>query len=258
MKQYGLKITRKDGSKLEVYYQSLSYIDWSVYSSTEEMFEPSTIRYLIGTYVNRVLVNGEEVNPGVIFEEDVATLQQIVHNLFEKSIFSEEDKFNKMLGTLEKRSRTLMGCYDLFIFLKLPDYYLQMLEQDAYTRAQIIMMLEQSTGINVKERFEHAVHNNVPLDLISDPDSYKKNIRRHGGPVPANPHRMNPLHQHQQTMEQMKPATQQDMPSNVDAMLSESRNALAQALHAGRKKPQQKPAFNWQNDEANFSNIEQE
>lgn len=260
MKQYGLKITKKDGATLEIYYQSISYIDWSLYASTEEMFEPSTTRYLINTYVSRVIESGTDIPPASLLTEDISIIHRVVNALFKKSLFDDENAFLAILTTLEKRSRTLIGCYDLFLFLKMgPEFYIQMLDQDAYTRAQIIMMIEKSTGISVKERFEHAVHHNIPLDIISDPDTYNKNLRKHGGPVPLHPQRKTtPLQNHQQTMNGLQNNTDTDSATTVQTMLDDSRIALQEALSTGRNKSGKRPSFNWGSDEAQFNQFNQD
>lgn len=261
MKHYGVKVD--DGKrKLEVYFRALSYIDWATCYDPEEMLDPSTVRYIVSEYVLRVVTNGEDISPLELLSAPVAVQQSVITAIFNKAIFQDDEKYAKIMLTLEQRSRTLIGCYDLFLYLHLGvEVYLQLLDQDAYTRSQVVMMLEKRTGVNVRERFDFATKNNVALDLISDPDTYKRNLRKHGGPVPANPMtRQNPLYQHQKTMQQMQKPQGPDMPSNIDTMLTDSRSALQAALNAGRKKAglPQKQKFNWQTDERQFGQVDSE
>lgn len=261
MKLYGLKITRKDTKVLEVYFQSLSYIDWTIYSQGSEMFDPATVRYLINAYVARATLDGEEITPVDLSNESPSVVQKLITNMFQKSMFSDEDKLAELMNSFEQRSRTLSGCYDLFIFLNMgADFYLQMLTQDVYTRTQIITMVEQATNINVKERFDTAVTKKIPLDLSSNQDQYKRNMRKHGQPVQRNPLRENPLREHQRNMEQQQPTPKEKMPSSVDSMLAESREALGSALNAGKTKERQvdKSVFNWSKDEAQYGQFNKE
>ena len=256
MKQYGLRLTRQDKSTIKIYYNSLSYIDWVMYTSTEERTDPSTIRYIISNYVVRFVDGEEDKETILIMDESVSILNTTIESIYNKSLFNEEDKYIELMAELEKRSRTLIGTYDLFIFLKMgPDFYINMLSQDSYTRALILSMIEKSTGIKVKERFTYAVENNIPLDIISDNEAYAKDLRKNGKPVPkpqtsAAP----PMEAHNKTMSTLDNMKQDKRaPSNVEAMLADSRNELSRALTEGRTQKKTVKPFNWNKDESNFN-----
>lgn len=224
------------------------------------MFDPPTVRYLVSEYIARATLDNKEITPAELAKESPSVLKQLITSMFEKSMFSDEEKMEKLIEGFEQRSRTLAGCYDLFIFINMgPEFYIQMLGQDVYTRAQIITMVEQATGIKVKERFDDAVAKKIPLDLSSNQEQYKRNMRKHGHPVPRNPIRENPLREHQRNMEyqQQQQTPREKMPSSVDTMLAESREALSSALNTGKSKG--KPAvFNWDKDESQFGQFEKE
>lgn len=275
MKQYGLRLRRpksKDGeSVLEVYHLSLSYMDWAVYSGSDELFDPSTVRYMIHQYVIKVVDNGQEVPVDFIMSEPTVIIEKIISSIVSKSIFTDDAQIESIMDSLRKKSKTLAGSYDLFVYLHGgPDLYLRMLEQDAYTRAQVIMMLELGTGITVKERFDRAVKDKIALDLVSDPSTYERNLRKHGGPVPRRPQRLSPLDEHNRSnmMEDgtgnkfRRAAGQAEVPSKVNEMLDESRSALAQALDAGRRKqaknPEARPVFNWNQDQSMIDQMAEE
>jgi hypothetical protein len=265
MKQYGVRIKRKKDGKesyMDVFHLPLSYMDWAVYSGSKELFDPATIRYLLNQYVVRVIEEGAELSINQLLESDMSIIETVIGNMIKKSIFQNQDDFTQLVMSLDKASRTLSGCYDLFIFQHLgPDFYLRMLEADAYTRAQVIMMVEKTTGISVKERFDEAVAKNIPLDIMSSPDQYKRAMKKYGMPRPnMGARRRSPLDEFKETAKDIPiPPTKDKMPSNVDAMIADARSSLADALNAGRNKTQRvKPAFDWQKDQGTFEQFENE
>jgi hypothetical protein len=267
MKQYGVRIRRKNSRGedkiLDVFHLPLSYMDWAVYSSSEELFDPATVRYLFDRYVIRVIEEGIDLTVRDLLESDASVIETVVSNIIKKSTFQDPNSFPALVKSLESVSKTLAGCYDLFIFQQLgPDFYLRMLDSDAYTRAQVIMMLEKSTGISVKERFDEAITKKIPLDLLSSPDQYKRDMRKHGMSRPnMRPQRKPPLDEFKNSSRDLNipPASKDKMPSNIDSMLSEAKSSLAEALNAGRKKAKNKKStFDWTQDEASFNQFESE
>ena len=268
MKQYGLRIKRKidDGreSYIEVYHLPLSYMDWAVYSGSDELFDPATVRYLLYQYVTRVVLDGEESTVQKLLTDHVSVIESVVTNIVKMSIFQDEEKFSSLIASLDQKSKTLIGCYDLFVFQQMgAPFYLSMLELDAYTRAQVIMMIEKSTGINVKERFDEAVRLKIPLNVMSGPDQYKRDMRKFGVSAPVRDKRRPPMEDFNNTQKNMAGLTQEKMPSNVDVMLSEASRSLSEALNAGRKKtaaksqPQKLP-FDWHKDQTTFDQFNTE
>jgi len=255
MKQHGVRIKRKkDGQEvfLDVFHLSLSYMDWAIYAGSTDLFDPATVRYLLTQYVVRAVDNGKELTIQELLAEDMSVIENVISNIVKKSIFQSPEEFDKLLAALESKSRTLFGCYDLFIYQHLGiDSYLRMLDVDAEARIQIVMMLEKITGINVRERFDEAVAKTIPLDLMSTPDQYKRSMKKYGAPRPqTGEKRRSPLDEFRDTSKERPSPSKEKMPSNIDAMLAESRSALADALNAGRKKPPpEKPVFNWHKDQ---------
>jgi len=263
MKQYGIRIKGKKGNvetHVDVFHLPLSYMDWAVYSGSDELFDHATIRYLLYQYVIRVVDNGVEVPTDSLLKMEVSVIEKVITNLIETSIFHKPESFYELIESLDKKSKTLSGCYDLFIFQQLGvESYLQLIERDAYTRAQIIMMIEKSTGINVKARFDEAVSKGIPLDLISTPEQYRKGMKQRGFSKPMERARKSPLDAHKDAFGDVQKPPREDMPSNIDSMLQESRDSLAAALQAGKRKSSgKKPTFDWTKDQGAFDQFDSE
>ena len=174
----------------------------------------------------------------------------IVGAMFTKSGFDMDDEeYSELISKLERKSRTLMGCYDYFLFMHGGlEFYTRCLELDSRTRAQIIMLMEKTTGISVKKRFHDSVTLETPLDLVSENSKYEGKMRTdmRSGRVQKT-HRDGTL---PDGTEQVK----ENLPPDLNQMLNSSRSALERELRnasAGKRK-----AFDWQADEAAITGVD--
>lgn len=247
MRIYGIKLKRSDGANdsIKVFYTPMNFIDWKTYNPATIRYDVSAVRYIISTYVKEYLINDDPRDINEILNLDVAKQKYIIDMIFSNSIFGNGDKFRSLIDESITQSKTLDGCYDYFLYIHLDiNTYLTMLEQDAETRAHIIGILEQRRNINVKNRFESAIENNMPVDLTSTEEEYKKimkQYKRTGRMVPPTV---------------LKSPVSDKLPENMKAMAAESRELLAAQLRGeAPAAAKEKRAFNWQDDELNFNTL---
>lgn len=256
MQEFGIKIVDSTGQALSVYFMPLSYIDWVKYSDmgVASINDPSVSRYILKTYVTRALSIGtsdtSEIPIETLCEMPPSIQHKILEAIVNKSGFDMEDsQYSEVITKLERKSRTLMGCYDYFIFLHGGlDFYLRCLELDSKTRAQIIMLMEKTTGISVYKRFNDSIKMETPLDLVSENSKYEGKVRsdmRSGRIQPQKRASSLPEGTHQ---------VRDNVPPDLGQMIAHSRSTLENDLRAGQRKKKQ--SFNWQEDEAAISGFD--
>lgn len=261
MQEYGIQVSDSVGQRMNVYFMPMSYIDWVKYSDAgvASSKDPSVVRYLLKTYITRTFTNEYDNNGDPVQVEGSADIicdmppgvqDTIVGAMFTKSGFDMDDEeYSELISKLERKSRTLMGCYDYFLFMHGGlEFYTRCLELDSRTRAQIIMLMEKTTGISVKKRFHDSVTLETPLDLVSENSKYEGKMRTdmRSGRVQKT-HRDGTL---PDGTEQVK----ENLPPDLNQMLNSSRSALERELRnasAGKRK-----AFDWQADEAAITGVD--
>lgn len=261
MQEYGIQVSDSVGQRMNVYFMPMSYIDWVKYSDAgvASNKDPSVVRYLLKTYVTRTFTTEINSNGNAMQVEGTAdsicdmppgVQNRIIHSMFEKSGFDvEDDEYSDLIMRLERKSRTLMGCYDYFLFMHGGlEFYIRCLELDSKTRAQIIMLMEKTTGISVRKRFQDSVTLEQPLDLVSENSKYEGKMRNdmRSGRIHKTP-RDNSL---PDGVEQVR----ENLPPDINQMLHSSRIALENEFRSasvGKKK-----TFDWQADEAAITGVD--
>jgi hypothetical protein len=128
------------------------------------------------------------------------------------------------------------------------DFYIRCLELDSKTRAQIVMLMEKTTGISVKKRFQDSITLETPLDLTSENSKYEGKMR-----TDMRSGRIQKTHR-DGTMPDGTEQVRDNLPPDLNQMINSSRSALEQELYnasTGKKK-----TFDWQADEAAITGVE--
>jgi hypothetical protein len=256
MREYRIKISDKStGRKLLIGYTDLTYMDWALYHEDETRFDPPVFRYIISTYLTHASFIEDSESPSVeLSHEDVFNLpvpqqKQIIDHIFKSSMFADTDKFEKVLSNLDEHSKTRMGSYDLFLYTQLGvEGYISLLAQPPEIRAQIIMILEKMTQIDVSKRFEESINNGQPLDLITLGGAYEREQRKKAQMSPQA--RKDP---HISPVKKFNTEGREDLPSDIGEMIASSREALQESIQRS-KKGDTKEHFNWQSENQKILN----
>jgi len=256
MREYRIKITdRTTGSKLLIGYTDLSYMDWALYHENETRFDPPVFRYLVTTYLTHAATIGddgsqtEQLSHEDVFNLPVSQQKQIIDRMFQSSTFEDSDKFEEILIRLEEHSKTRMGSYDLFLYIQLGlEGYLSLLTQPPEIRAQIIMVLEKMTNIDVSSRFEESIATGQPLDLVTLGGAYEREKRKKA--------QMNPNARRDPNISPVKRfhhEGREDLPADIGEMINTSREALQESIQRS-KKGESPEYFNWQSENKKIMN----
>lgn len=244
------RITLKDklsGISYKVTFRELSYIDAIAFEDEARRYQPPIFRSLFLEYVQEV-VKGDP--PEVVSFDELISLPEhllklLVDAMFERSTYLAPDAFTTLIESLGERSLTLEGTYDVFLYAHLgPQLYLELLKAPPHVRAQLIVMIEKTTGIRVKERFEEAVKTGKPVDLITTGASYDRNKRRN------EPRRQEPVRKYTGRF------TPEELPHDLDEMLELSKRTLDETLAAAKMGNPEK--FSWTREAAELARFEAE
>lgn len=239
------------GTEYVVRFRELSYLDALTFAREERRYQPAVYRYLIAEYVLDVYEKGDSPRSlGVdeVFDFPEHLIKLMVDTIVERSTVLNEEAFLGEVENLGQQSLTLMGTYDVFLYVHLgPELYLQLLTQPPNVRAQMVVLIEKTTGINVKERFDTAVATGAPVDLITTGAEYKKQQRRRekGGPEPRRP-----------VQKYAGRFAENEVPQDIDEMIALSKQTLDEAIAAAQRgKPER---FSWSREAAELSRFELE
>jgi len=240
MKEFRAAI-REGDITYRFYYTPFTYNDWSAIAQSEHKYDDATIRYVLNKYVYLIVTDSnEDVDTEHILTLPPVFKEKLIDILHNRSGFGAEE-FITSVERFEHQSRKLIGAYDYFIFLHTdPATYMMLLECDTWKRAQFISVLEQHTGINVKQRFEESVTTNSPLDLVNNDDQYNREKQKE---QKRNRHHSLFRNPHENT-------SGDDLTAQ---MIEQSRQMLEQDLkrHQGQKQVTRKP-FDWGKDNADM------
>jgi len=244
MREYGFEATGAHGELRTIYFTPMSYVDWLTHSDDDTMLEPSSVRYLIAKYVTRVHdEQNEQIDPLQLLDLPPNTLANLIRGMVSKSGFSDPEEFKKIMERLEYTSRTIMGAYDYFILAHMgPDIYLSMMDQSVHIRANLIAQIERYTGITVASRFEDSIREGMPLDVVSLPEQYEKNMYRMKKGRPLNKTNTGINNIPGVTKPQGTP------PGDFRDLVAKSASALSSEMAQANKDAKAKRAFNWQAD----------
>lgn len=252
MRVHGISLTIDDRAQTElfVYFVPLTYADWVKYfdAGTSDRFDPPVIRYVFGTYVTsafyRTADGDSDVTALQLSELPPSITTKIISSIADKSGFTDGDAYSALIESLELKTRTLIGSYDYFLYLYLgTDGYLSALNMDALTRAQLITMVEKSTGISVSKRFKDSIELNMPLDLINQVAKYEGNIRAK--------ERSGQLHRPRRDMsvpDGAHPSEKTSESTSVEAMVASAKQALDAEFSLSRRGTR-KQYFDWNSDQ---------
>ena len=254
MNQFGIVLSNKSSKeefKVFIYFKPMDYFDWSLFIDSPEMYEKSSIRYLADKYIVSATKTEGDVTTSLT-SVDISSLpipicKEFVDKLVEKSGFANTEYFDSLLERSKTISSTIVGAYDLFIYLHAGiDVYLKMLKCTVAERAQFVAVLERLTGITVKERFNIAVEAQADLDLTSPAGKYRpmKNGRAATG-----------LRQNREPQHDFQPSSEKPDASSLDSLLNHSRNELSRALQEGMMNGRRKD-FDWMHDNKELSRLD--
>lgn len=238
------------GAEYTAQFGEVSYIDTIAFSDESRRYEAPVLRYLLATYVHQVT---QGTPPRTLEFEEVLALPEpliklLVDSIIEKATLGSEERFTALVKHMEEQSLTLLGSYDVFLYAHLgPELYLSLLTQPPHIRAQVITLVEKTTGINVKERFDEAIKTGKPVDLITTGAAYEQQRRRAQKGAPPN---RPPVQKYSGRF------APEQLPTDIDEMIEASHQSLSQALNAARQGKAEK--FSWSREAAELSRFELE
>jgi hypothetical protein len=251
VREYGISISDTTGEKIKVYFTLMTYIDWkSCYPLDIRYTLPST-RYLIQKYVSRAYKTVDDIDIDITYNDILALpptpINTIVDAVIDKAQFGSVDSIKEQIEEAEKQGMTLVGLYDRFILIHGGlEMYLTMLDQNALVRSNIISALEAMSEVSVYKRFNDAITQDIPVDIITSKDKYDNMMRRRNKGQHVPDPKLSTRH--------TPGMDNEDKPANMDELVKMSREALSEQLQTDKNsRNNRKAAFDWMRDEHDYT-----
>lgn len=267
-REYGIQIKIGD-KETTVYLSPLTYADWLYYGDPENLYTPSVYRYLILKYITRVTQDDTVMNASefisLITGDNDLVFKTVLDFMIDKSGYGDVSYFEDKIAKYTTRVLKRDGIYDIFIALHTdPGTYGLLLESDIETRAHFISVLQHTTGIDIRERYDDHVEYGVPLDLTTPGVEYEKQATAYLNTNDKEAARKrienhNKKHINQRNMVKNQESGQPPEPGPNDVTreylagteFKDTTEALHHALDTDQRNPKQ--VFNWHSDEADLS-----
>ena len=243
---------KQSGEEYRAQFEEIPYLEYVCFSPEEKRYTPPVYRYIFAKYLISLTKaeKGEAGEEHELGSEYAMTklpehlVKLLVDAMFDKSRTVTEDDFDKLIEYLGKQSLTKLGTYDVFLYIHLgPEMYLQLLNAPTHVRAQLITLIEKTTGINVRDRFEEALRTGAPVDLITTGAAYDRQRRKGVSQQPI-------------TKKYAGKFAQEELPADIDQMIEASQRSLSEVLEAARRGKPEK--FSWTKEAAEMSRFESE